>query len=61
MNSYLIDKGLSYQSISEIKAALLGAYDDFQDRVVKIYELEKLKINNDVWKREFTNPKYYKK
>lgn len=48
-NKYLEDFGLSYQTISEIKAALHGTLDDFHDRVVRPYEKQKRKANGDVW------------
>ena len=54
LNAYLLDKGLSYQSITEIKGSILGAYDDFQDRVVNIYEKKKRLNNGDVWNHRFT-------
>jgi hypothetical protein len=46
---YLVQFRLKYQTISEIKAALVGAYDDFQQRIVVPYEEDKCDANGDVW------------
>lgn len=46
---YLEEHGLRYQQIAEIKAALCGSYDDFNEVVVTPYEAKKREENGDIW------------
>jgi hypothetical protein len=49
INTYLRDKGLSYQHINDVVGALEGAKAEFQRRVVGPYEDLKIAINGDVY------------
>lgn len=59
VQAYLLDRmhddpeqHLRYAHLSEAKAALLGCYDDLQQRLVAPYEERKCLENGDVWSPE---------
>lgn len=49
IKQYMETKGLSYQTCNDIVGALDGAKAEFQDRVVRPYEDEKIRENGDVY------------
>ena len=51
INSYLRDKGLSYQTINDVLGALEGAKQEFYRRIAAPYEDRKIAENGDVYDR----------
>lgn len=49
IKDYVERKGLSYQSINDVKGALQGALAEFDRRVVAPYEDQKIQDNGDVY------------
>lgn len=49
INYYIVNKGLSYQTINDIVGALEGAKLEFYRRVAAPYEDTKIKENGDVY------------
>lgn len=47
--SYFEAAGTSYETINKIRGALLCASDEFYRRVAVPYEIEKCKLNGDVY------------
>lgn len=51
VNDYIVTRGLSHQTITDIRGALIGAKDEFNRRVAFPYENGKLSENGDVYTR----------
>ena len=49
VTEYVATKGLSHQTIAEIRGVLIGAKDEFNRRVAFSYEDTKLAQNGDVY------------
>ena len=47
--TYMVDRGLSYQTINDIVGALEGAKLEFYRRVAERYETDKINVNGDVY------------
>lgn len=50
---YLVQQGLSYQTLNDIRGAVGGALQEFERRVVARYEDMKIRENGDVYPKEF--------
>lgn len=49
---YVMEVGLSYQAINDVRGALGGALAEFERRVAVPYEDKKIVLNGDVYPKE---------
>jgi hypothetical protein len=49
LNAYMETHGVSYATIDHIQGVMIGALDEFNERVARPYEAQKIEDNGTVW------------